>query len=117
MKELLNEWRKFLNESLGDYHVKMVRKEYGGQVPKFYDPEGNELEDKYGDPLASADILEATEKLDGFFGIVNKENYETLKAKTSFNYPDSEEMRDHGFKPGKGYEDLLELYVMGVLGK
>ena len=117
MKELLNEWKKFLNESLGNYHVKMVSREYGGQVPKFYDPEGNELEDEYGDSLASGDILEATEKLDGFFDIVNKETLEAHRAQSRFPYPDSEVMMDRGFMPGKGYEDLLQLYVAGVLGK
>ena len=118
MKELLNEWKKFLNESLGNYHVKMVSREYGGQVPKFYDPEGNELEDEYGDSLASGDIMAATEKLDGFFDIVNKETLERHRANSSFPYPDHEVMMDYGgFMPGKGYEDLLNLYVKGVLGK
>jgi hypothetical protein len=114
-KIIKEELGKVLNEESGGYHVKMVRKEYGGQVPKFYDPEGNELEDEYGDSLASGDILEATEKLDGFFDIVNKETLEAHRAQSRFPYPDSEVMMDRGFMPGKGYEDLLQLYAAKVL--
>ncbi len=102
LKEIIKEELEgMLNEEPGGYHVKMVRKEYGGQVPKFYGPEGNELEDEYGDSLASGDILEATEKLDGFFDIVNKETLEAHRAQSRFPYPDSEVMMDRGFMPGK----------------
>mgnify|MGYP001243991129 FL=1 len=88
----------------------------------FLDPEGNEVlfRDSDGDmePLDSGSLMQLTEKLPGFFDIVNKEFLARHRQTSGFGYPDPDAMVDYGgFMPGKGYKDLLNLYVNQVLKK
>ena len=102
LKQIIKEELARTLKEAGGYHVKMVP--YGGV--KFYDPEGNELE------LHPSELLEVLETKfpEALFAIVNKAALESHREQSRFPYPDPDWMIDYGFMPGKGYEDLLELY-------
>jgi len=78
----------------------------------FEGPDGEDL------GLDSGDLMKATEKIPGFFDIVDKDFLKRHRKGSRFPYPDASAMMDYGgFMPGKTFQDLLNLYVKEVLNK
>ena len=104
---------KVLEQDSKDY--KVVEKEYG--MIGFEGPDGESLKDEDGFDLDAGDLMGAIEEMPGFFDIVNKDFLESHRKGSMYPYPDASVMLDNGFMPGKGLEDLLDLYVKKVLNK
>ena len=83
----------------------------------FIGPDGETLKDADGLDLDAGDLMGAIEEMPGFFDIVNKDFLESHRKGSMYPYPDASVMLDNGFMPGKGLEDLLDLYVKKVLNK
>ena len=100
------EIEKILNENAGGYYVKHGA--YGSV--KFYDPEGNILEDDEGYNLSHSYMMEVLENDPAveLFGIISKRSLEDHRASSRFPYPQPD---DVVFVEGKGMKDLFELYL------
>ena len=107
LKQIIKEEiEKILNENAGGYYVKHGA--YGSV--KFYDPEGNILEDDMGYSLRHSDMMEVLENDPAveLFSIISKRDLENHRAGSRFPYPDLDETV---FVEGKGIKDLFELYL------
>lgn len=99
--------RVFEQDSKG---YKVVEKKHG--MVGFEGPDGEDL------GLDSGDLMKATEKIPGFFDIVDKDFLKRHRKGSRFPYPDASAMMDYGgFMPGKTFQNLLNFYVEKVLNK
>ena len=120
LKQIIKEeLGRVLEQSPQGYTVRMGA--YG--TVSFLDPDRNPMEfedprDGQMEPLSSSDLMQFTENLPEFYNIVSKEFMERHRESSRWPYPDPDAMVDYGgFVEGKGYQDLLDLYVAKVLNK
>ena len=111
------ELSRVLEQDSKGYKVVKKESDMFGLTIGFEGPDGEPLKDEDGFDLDVGDLMGAIEEMPGFFDIVNKDFLESHRKGSMYPYPDASVMLDNGFMPGKGLEDLLDLYVKKVLNK